>query len=274
MCMGTIPFAYAKLISAPFILKDNELKQFLTSDIITNPVTPTAFIPFGWFHAVDSLLQCPRDELNRFHLTWEIMELSRVGYHELFIHGRDFDDSQKTFLTLLRLALRKYLDSIEFSIALAFADIAIGQYFNGTEVLLRFYNDVRIPGSYQDTIRQLREEWVHVAIHSRISNPIAHCGSMRSRTFHLQRSVHFSEVEEFDKHAGQVLGLMSLRSSLNLPVVRSISPLVNLEKSSLHERVKLDSIDTLVKNHWGPLGKRILDTFIHVLGGFSGPSVM
>src|SRR5437762_8130613 len=68
-------------------MKDSELKQFLTLDIGNNPVTPTTFIPPGWFHAIDSLIQCPRDDLNHFHLTWEIMELSRVGYDELFISG-------------------------------------------------------------------------------------------------------------------------------------------------------------------------------------------
>jgi len=245
-------------------MKDVHLSQFLMFNVNADTVPRDTFFPPGWFSVVDALLRSPSDDMNRFQLTWEIMELSRRGYHDLFIHGKDISDSQSTFLTLLRLSLRKYPESLEFLIALAFADLAIGQYFNGTAVLERVCDDIRVGLSYRDTIRQRTMECVGIAISKESSKSHGHFRAMRTSIYHLQPSARLAEVKGFDR----VLALMWLKPPSE--IARTMTPHIH-HQASIQERIKLDSVEALVNNHWGPLGQRVLEAFISVLSKLDEP---
>lgn len=81
-----------------------------------------------WFDSGNLLISSPSSQMNRLHLTWEIVELSRLNVFRL-LHTLPYDDAG--FLRILWDAYRNYPDSPEFQIAIAFAGISGGQYYNG-----------------------------------------------------------------------------------------------------------------------------------------------
>lgn len=81
-----------------------------------------------WFDVLKELISCPANEWNRVHLTWEVVQLSRINtFHSL--HTLHYDNA--AFLNIVEDAYRKYPYSFEFRIAFAFVGVASGHYHNG-----------------------------------------------------------------------------------------------------------------------------------------------
>ena len=217
-----------------------------------------------WMEAVRILINSPGDELNRTHLTREIVEQSRLNSYNS-LHTQGYNDVE--FIALLREASQKYPDSPEFHIALAFAGITIGQYYNGLAGLekMTVNEKFEIPTSYRSVLKETGDSWLMMAKNgpgTSLLNPHERC----------QRAVNFrwsSPITSIDKddpidHLLNSVALMSIESSAEANS-QNAPQSARSSTSALTMRLKMDSIRSLVNCHWGPLGDKVLEAFFNLL---------
>lgn len=219
----------------------------------------------GWFNAVNVLIRLSSSEVNRVHLTWEIVELSRLNtFHSL--HTLHYDDA--AFLRILGDAFRKYPNSLEFQIAFAFASITSGQYYNGIKQLDAICQDDETPKSYAGVLQNSVRMWLNISHSLALGHLNPHDRHQRAITFNCVIPKQWLEVRDsVDQFADDCLALLSLQS--NDQAFFNYGPFQDLPGHSTYAysepRIRLDSVGRLVSDYWGSLGTTVLYVFRNVL---------
>ena len=198
--------------------------------------------------------------MNRIRLIWEIVVQSRMNAFQSLL---EFHHDDAKFMVILQQASLKYPDCPEFRIALAFAEITSGHYCNGLAHFRAICTDQRTPNSYTNILFHVGETWTRMAYTPfesvrHIVNP--HNRGRRAVKFLWNVPLRWVETSGLADRPEEFVALMTIPLGVNESIGSSLT-----RTSALMERVKMDFIGTLVSDHWGTLGTKVLHEFAKLL---------